>query len=40
MLFTGTSRQVAASLSYFMSTCFVLLYVTLSEVPVTRHGNV
>jgi len=41
MLFAGTLRRVTVSFPYIMSTfSMLLLYVKLSEMPVTRYGNV
>jgi len=41
MLFAGTLRRVTVSFPYIMNTFSVLqLYVKLSEIPVTRYGNV
>ena len=41
VLFEVTSRRVTVLFPYIMSTLSVLvLYVKLSELPMTRYGNV
>ena len=41
MLFEGTSRGITVSFPYIMSIFSVrVLYVKLSEIPLTRYGNV